>query len=54
MRKMINENWKFVKAAENVADAVQAAGEVVNYRIHGMRKTDRMAEMTITAVSAGT
>lgn len=30
MRKMINENWKFVKAAENVADAVQAAGEVVN------------------------
>ena len=30
MRKMINENWKFVKAAENVADAVQAAGEVVD------------------------
>ena len=30
MRQTMNENWKFVKYAENVSEAVGAAGERVD------------------------
>ena len=53
MRQTMNENWKFVKYAENMSEAVGAAGEHVDLRTHGTRRTVRTAATIITAASVG-
>ena len=53
MRQTMNENWKFVKYAENMSEAVGAAGEHVDLRIHGMHDGQDRRQTIITAASVG-
>ena len=54
MRQMMNENWKFVKYAENMSEAVGAAGEHCKFTAYMERGGRiRTAATIITAASVG-